>query len=141
MSICDEWRMCNILDFVVDTWRVFSGFMKLYRYNWNVPLCFRIIDKYDHSSWLTFFNLVTNDLRVTISLHNYCLIVHILGWSQICFYGILNKFMIMIFFLAYQIRESIFLYQTHIWKLKGTIHNFIQNKRVFFIWNKITYFS
>lgn len=37
----------------------------------------------DASSALTFFNWVKNDLRFTLSLQNYCLIVHILGWNQV----------------------------------------------------------
>ncbi|KAL2335730.1 hypothetical protein Fmac_016943 [Flemingia macrophylla] len=37
----------------------------------------------DHSSALTFFNWVKNDLDITPSLHNYCVIVHILAWSRV----------------------------------------------------------
>ena len=37
----------------------------------------------DHSSVLTFFNWVKNDLNITPTLHNYCVIVHILAWSRV----------------------------------------------------------
>ncbi|WJX65279.1 hypothetical protein P8452_49960 [Trifolium repens] len=37
----------------------------------------------DYSSALTFFNWVKNDLSVVHSVKNYCIIVHILAWSQI----------------------------------------------------------
>ncbi|KAK7381420.1 hypothetical protein VNO78_34096 [Psophocarpus tetragonolobus] len=36
----------------------------------------------DHSSALTFFNWVKNDLHITPTVHNYCLILHILAWSS-----------------------------------------------------------
>ncbi|KAL5079987.1 hypothetical protein RYX36_008408 [Vicia faba] len=37
----------------------------------------------DYSSALTFFNWVKNDLSITHSVKNYCIIIHILAWSQV----------------------------------------------------------
>ncbi|RDX62948.1 Pentatricopeptide repeat-containing protein, partial [Mucuna pruriens] len=37
----------------------------------------------DHSSALTFFNWVKTDLNITPTVHNYCVIVHILAWSRV----------------------------------------------------------
>lgn len=37
----------------------------------------------DHSSALSFFDWVKNDLNITPTVHNYCVIVHILAWSRV----------------------------------------------------------
>nr|XP_007153224.1 hypothetical protein PHAVU_003G017200g [Phaseolus vulgaris]ESW25218.1 hypothetical protein PHAVU_003G017200g [Phaseolus vulgaris] len=37
----------------------------------------------DHSSALTFFNWVKNDLNITPTVQNYCVILHVLAWSRV----------------------------------------------------------
>ncbi|QCD95273.1 nucleobase:cation symporter-1 [Vigna unguiculata] len=37
----------------------------------------------DHTSALTFFNWVKKDLNITPTVHNYCVLLHILAWSRV----------------------------------------------------------